>query len=182
MIVKNNYFWLPENNGEAGFIANGDMAEITRLINRESLYGFNFCECQLRFIDYPNLPELQVKIITDSLFSDNPSLSQEEQKNLFEAVLSDVKHEPTKGIRMAYLKNSPYFNALQIKFSYAITCHKSQGGQWPVVYIDQGFLKQENMDENFLRWLYTAITRATEKVYLVNFNSLFFNELNQISK
>lgn len=177
MVVKNNYFWLPENNGEAGFIANGDMAEITRLINRENLYGFNFCECQLRFIDYPNLPELQVKIITDSLFSDNPSLSQEEQKNLFEAVLSDVKHEPTKGIRMAYLKNSPYYNALQIKFSYAITCHKSQGGQWPVVYIDQGFLKEENMDENFLRWLYTAITRATEKVYLVNFNSLFFNEL-----
>jgi exodeoxyribonuclease-5 len=76
---------------------------------------------------------------------------------------------------MAYLKNSPYYNALQVKFSYAITCHKSQGGQWPIVFIDQGFLKEENIDENFLRWLYTAITRATEKVYLINFNSLFFN-------
>ncbi len=175
MVVKNNYFWLPENNGEAGFIANGDMAEITRMVNRESLYGLNFCECQVRFIDYPNLAEQQVKIITDSLFTDNPALSQEEQKHLFEAVMADVSHEPAKGIRMAYLKNSPYYNALQVKFSYAITCHKSQGGQWPVVFIDQGFLKEENVDENFMRWLYTAITRATEKVYLLNFNSLFFN-------
>ena len=175
MVVKNNYFWLPENNGEAGFIANGDMAEITRLVNRENLYGFNFCECQVRFIDYPNLPEQQVKIITDTLFTDNPSLSQAEQKQLFESVLDDVRNEPIKGIRMAYLKNSPYYNALQVKFSYAITCHKSQGGQWPIVFIDQGFLKEENIDENFLRWLYTAITRATEKVYLINFNSLFFN-------
>jgi len=175
MIVKNNYFWLPENNGEAGFIANGDMVEITRIIKRENLYGLNFCECQVRFIDYPNLAEQQVKIITDSLFSDNPSLSQEEQKHLFETVMADVSHEPAKGIRMAYLKNSPYYNALQVKFSYAITCHKSQGGQWPVVFIDQGYLKEENLDEAFLRWLYTAITRATEKVYLINFNSLFFN-------
>jgi ATP-dependent exoDNAse (exonuclease V) alpha subunit len=151
------------------------MAEITRLVNRENLYGFNFCECQVRFIDYPNLPEQQVKIITDTLFTDNPSLSQAEQKQLFESVLDDVRDEPIKGIRMAYLKNSPYYNALQVKFSYAITCHKSQGGQWPIVFIDQGFLKEENIDENFLRWLYTAITRATEKVYLINFNSLFFN-------
>ncbi len=109
MIVKNNYFWLPENNGEAGFIANGDMVEITRLVNRESFYGFNFCECQVRFIDYPNLPEQQVKIITDTLFTDNPALSQAEQKQLFEAVIADVSNEPSKGIRMAYLKNSPYY-------------------------------------------------------------------------
>ncbi len=175
MIVKNNYFWLPENNGEAGFIANGDMVEITRIVKRENLYGLDFCECQVRFIDYPNLAELQVKIITNSLFSDNPALTQEEQKHLFEAVMADVSHEPAKGVRMAYLKNSPYYNALQVKFSYAITCHKSQGGQWPVVFIDQGYLKEENIDEGFLRWLYTAITRATEKVYLINFNALFFN-------
>ncbi len=175
MIVKNNYFWLPENNGEAGFIANGDMVEITRIVKREDLYDFNFCECQVRFVDYPNLPEQQVKVITNSLFTDNPALSQEEQKHLFESVMADVSHEPAKGIRMAYLKNSPYYNALQVKFSYAITCHKSQGGQWPVVFIDQGFLKEENIDESFMRWLYTAITRATEKVYLINFNPLFFN-------
>ena len=174
MIVKNNYFWLPENNGEAGFIANGDMVEITRLINRESLYGFNFCECQIRFIDYPNLAEQQVKLITNSLFSDHPSLNQQEQKQLFEAVIADLENEPSKGIKMAYLKNSPYYNALQVKFSYAITCHKSQGGQWPVVFIDQGYLKADDIDDNFLRWLYTAITRATEKIYLINFNMLFF--------
>lgn len=174
MIVKNNYFWLPENNGEAGFIANGDMAEIKRIINRETLYDFNFCECVLQFLDYPNLPEQQVKIITDCLYTDNPALTQEEQKKLFDNVLSDVKEEPIKGIRMAYVKKSPYYNALQVKFSYAITCHKSQGGQWPVVFIDQGFLKEENIDEGFVRWLYTAITRATEKVYLINFNQDFF--------
>jgi exodeoxyribonuclease-5 len=174
MIVKNNYFWLPENNGEAGFIANGDMAEITRIVNRESLYDFNFCECVLRFSDYPNLPEQQVKILTDCLYTDSPALNQEEQKKLYEHVLSDVQEEPIKGIRMAYLKKSPYYNALQVKFSYAITCHKSQGGQWPIVFIDQGFLKEENIDEGFVRWLYTAITRATEKVYLINFNPQFF--------
>jgi exodeoxyribonuclease V len=174
MIVKNNYHWLPENNGEAGFIANGDMAVITRITRRESLYGFNFCDCQIKFIDYPNLQEQQVKLITDCLYTDSPALIQEEQQRLFYAVMEDVQEEPVKGIRMAYLKKSPYYNALQVKFSYAITCHKSQGGQWPVVFIDQGYLKDEDMNEGFIRWLYTALTRATEKVYLVNFNARFF--------
>lgn len=175
MIVKNNYFWLPENNGEAGFIANGDMVEITRIINREELYGFHFCECVVTFVDYPNLPEQQVKLLTDCLYTDSPALIPEDQKRLYEAVLDDVRDEPIKGIRMAYLKKSPYYNALQVKFSYAITCHKSQGGQWPVVFIDQGFLKEENIDEGFIRWLYTALTRATEKVFLINFNEEFFS-------
>jgi len=174
MIVKNNYFWLPENNGEAGFIANGDMAEITRIINREELYGFHFCECMLKFVDYPNLPEQQVKLLTDCLYTDNPALTPEDQRKLYEAVLEDVRDEPIKGIRMSYLKKSAYYNALQVKFSYAITCHKSQGGQWPVVFIDQGFLKEENIDHGFIRWLYTAITRATEKIFLINFNPVFF--------
>jgi exodeoxyribonuclease V len=174
MIVKNNYFWLPENNGEAGFIANGDMVEIKRIINREELYGFNFCECVISFVDYPNLAEQQVKILTDCLYTDFPALSPEEQKRLYEAVLADVSDEPSKGARMAYLKKSNYYTALQVKFSYAITCHKSQGGQWPVVFIDQGYLKEENIDLGFTRWLYTAITRATEKIFLVNFNEKFF--------
>jgi len=176
MIVKNNYFWLGENNAEASFIANGDTAEITKILRRESLYGFNFCDCFIRFWDYPNLPEQEVKIITDSLFTDYPALSAEEQKQLFDRVMEDVKDEPAKGVRMAYLKKSPYYNALQVKFSYAITCHKSQGGQWPVVFIDQGYLKEENVDEGFLRWLYTALTRATEKVFLINFNEQFFEK------
>jgi len=181
MIVKNNYFWLPDNNGEAGFIANGDIAEISKIMNRETIYGFNFCECLIKFSDYPNLPEQQVKIITDCLFTDSPSLSTEEQKRLYEAVLDDVRDEPNKGLRLAYLKKSPYYNALQVKFSYAITCHKSQGGQWPVVFIDQGYLKEENVNEGFLRWLYTALTRATEKVYLINFNAQFFDPEQRLS-
>jgi exodeoxyribonuclease V len=175
MIVKNNYFWLPETEGEIGFIANGDMVEITRIYNREQAYGFNFCDCSLRFNDYPNIPEQQVKILTDCLFTDNPNLDKEEQKKLYHAILEDVKDEPIKGLRMAYVKKSAYYNALQVKFSYAITCHKSQGGQWPVVFIDQGYLKEENVDEGFMRWLYTALTRATEKVYLINFNEKFFD-------
>jgi exodeoxyribonuclease-5 len=174
MVVKNNYFWLPENNGEAGFIANGDMAEITRIFNRRDLYGFNFCECAIRFSDYPDLPEQQVNIITDVLYSDQPALNEEMLKSLYEQVMADVMDEPLRAARIAYVKKNPYFNALQVKFSYAITCHKSQGGQWPVVFIDQGYLKEENIDHGFMRWLYTALTRATEKVYLVNFNASLF--------
>lgn len=176
MIVKNNYFWLPENNGEAGFVANGDMAIILKITGRESIYGFSFCDCIIKFIDYPNLPEQSVKLLTDSMFTDSPALNQEDQKKLFEAVMDDVRDEPAKSIRMGYLRKSPYFNALQVKFSYAITCHKAQGGQWPVVFIDQGYLTEENMNEGFIRWLYTALTRATEKIYLINFNEKFFPE------
>jgi exodeoxyribonuclease-5 len=178
MIVKNNYFWLPENNGEAGFVANGDMAIILKITGRETIYGYNFCDCIIKFIDYPNLPEQSVKLLTDSMFTDSPALSQEDHKKLFEAVMDDVRDEPAKGIRMGYLRKSPYFNALQVKFSYAITCHKAQGGQWPVVFIDQGYLTEENMNEGFIRWLYTALTRATEKIYLINFNEKFFLQQN----
>ncbi|MDI1355133.1 MAG: AAA family ATPase [bacterium] len=174
MVVKNNYFWLAENSTEAGFIANGDMLEITRIINREQLYNFNFCECVVKFVDYPNLPEQQLKLITDSLNTDSPALTQAEQKSLYENILEDVADEPIRGMRLNYLRKSPYYNALQVKFSYAITCHKSQGGQWPVVFIDQGYLTEENVDEGFIRWLYTALTRASEKVYLINFNPKFF--------
>jgi exodeoxyribonuclease-5 len=108
------------------------------------------------------------------LQTDSPALSTDDQKNLFNAVLADAGDEPIRALRMNYVKNSQYYNALQVKFSYAVTCHKSQGGQWPIVFIDQGFLNDENVDKGFIRWLYTAITRATEKVYLINFNEVFF--------
>jgi len=173
MIVKNNYFWLPEKSNDLGFIANGDIVEITRINNKENIYGFNFVDCDVRFCDYENLPTQQVKIITEALHSDNPALNTEEQKKLYQNILEDIADEPNRGLKMAYLKKSPYYNALQVKFSYAVTCHKSQGGQWPVIFIDQGFIKEENVDKNFIRWLYTAITRASEKVYLINFNPLF---------
>ncbi len=173
MIVKNNYFWLGDNKDSAGFIANGDIAEITRINKRETIYDFNFLDCSIKFSDYENLPEQQVKIITNCLYSDTPALTPEEQKKLYTNVIHDTADEPNRALKMSYLRQSPYYNALQVKFSYAITCHKSQGGQWPVVFIDQGFIKEENVDKNFVRWLYTAITRASEKVYLINFNTLF---------
>ena len=170
MIVKNNYFWLPENSEETGFIANGDMGEVTRIIKREDRYGFSFCDCQLRFIDYPNLPEQQVKIITSGLYSDNPSLTREELQMLYGGVMADAEGEATKAARAAFVRKNPYYHALQVKFSYAITCHKAQGGQWPAVFIDQGYIKEGKGGTEHLRWLYTALTRATQKVYLVNFD------------
>jgi exodeoxyribonuclease V len=173
MVVKNNYFWLSEGE-EAGFIANGDIAEISRIVGREEAYGFAFCDCFLRFTDYPNMADQQVKIVTSCLYSDAPALKPEEQRALYEAVMEDVVHEPSRGLRMAYLRKSPYYHALQVKFAYAVTCHKAQGGQWPVVFIDQGFLQPQEPDRAYTRWLYTAVTRASEKVYLVNFGDRFF--------
>ena len=173
MIVKNNYFWLGENP-ETAFIANGDTAEIVRIINREQRYDFDFCECLIKLSDYPNLPEIQVKIITSSLYTDAPALTSLEQQHLYERVMEDMADEPLRHIRSAYLRKSPYYNALQVKFKYAITCHKSQGGQWPFVFIDMGFVKEEDLNDNFYRWLYTAITRSSEKVVLVNFADQLF--------
>lgn len=174
MSVKNNYFWLDEKS-DIGFIANGDSFEIKRIVKREEIYGFHFLECVVGFIDYPGLPDLQLKLVQESISSEASSLSQEQQKLLYEKVLEDVADEPTKGKRMAYIKQSPHYNALQAKFCYAVTCHKAQGGQWPVVFIDQGYLTKEMIDFNYLRWLYTAITRAKEKVYLINFSEDFFS-------
>lgn len=174
MSVKNNYFWLDEKS-DIGFIANGDSFEIRRIIRREELYGFHFLECVVSLTDYPDLPDIQLKIIQESITSDASSLSQEQQKLLYESVLADMADEPAKGRRMAYIKQSPHYNALQAKFCYAVTCHKAQGGQWPVVFIDQGYLTREMIDFNYLRWLYTAITRAKEQVYLINFSEDFFN-------
>jgi exodeoxyribonuclease-5 len=175
MIVKNNYFWAGEKNQEISFIANGDIAEITRITGRQSLYGFNFVDCNIKLSDYPNLPEMEVKLLIDCLHTDTPALTQEEQKKLYHSVLEDMSNEPSRSSKSVYVRNNAYYNALQVKFSYAITCHKSQGGQWPVIFIDQGYIREEDIDKNYIRWLYTALTRATEKVYLINFNELFFN-------
>lgn len=175
MIVKNNYFWLKEDKPEAGFIANGDMAEITRITRREKLYGFNFTDCNIKLCDYENLDEFSVKIITDSLYTDSTALSKEQQNQLFQEVMLDCEEIPDRWGKMAYLKKSHHFNALQVKFAYSITCHKAQGGQWPCVFIDHGYVTDEMLDHNFIRWLYTALTRATDKVYLINFNPLLIN-------
>lgn len=173
MIVKNNYFWLDEKS-PISFIANGDIAEVMRRGNIEEIYGFRFLDVTLRFVDYPALQAIEVKVILDSIAAESPALSTEENKQLFEAVMADYQEVNNKQKRMELLRKNPYFNALQIKFAYAVTCHKSQGGQWKAVFVDQGYLTEEQLDQEFVRWLYTAITRASERLYLVNFATYFF--------
>ncbi len=173
MVVKNNYYWLDEKS-DAGFIANGDSLQVKKILGRKELYGFNFAECVVQLCDYINAPELTLNLLLDSVNTDTSALTKEQQQQLFAGVMEDVSDEPIKGIRMAYLKNSPFFNALQVKFNYAVTCHKAQGGQWPCVFIDQGYLTKEMLNTEYIRWLYTAFTRATEKVYLMNFSDDFF--------
>lgn len=173
MVVKNNYYWL-DPNSKVGFIANGDLAEVVRLTGQEELYGFHFAEAEIRLIDYPEEKELSVKLLLDPLDSNTPSLTEDDQRRLFDAVELDYQSIPNRRKRMAALQKDPYFNALQIKYAYAMTCHKTQGGQWQNVFIDQGFLNMEKLDVEYLRWLYTAFTRATEKVYLLGFKSEFF--------
>jgi exodeoxyribonuclease-5 len=175
MVVKNNYFWQEDKKSTNNFIANGDIVEVMKIKRREEQYGFNFADCLIRFIDNPTFPEMEIKLITDCLYTEAPALNFDQQKLLFENVKADLSNEVSNAARMAYVRKSEFYNALQIKFSYAITCHKAQGGQWSVIFIDQGYLNSDQIDRAYLRWLYTAVTRATKKVYLLNFNELFFS-------
>jgi exodeoxyribonuclease-5 len=174
MVVKNNYFWLPVES-TAGFIANGDIVELMRIRNIEEIYGFRFADVTVRFLDYPDEKDLDVKIILDTLMSESAALTQSDNNRLFQAVLADFQDIPSRSERMEKVKASPYFNALQIKFAYALTCHKTQGGQWDTVFIDQGYINDKMLNLEFERWLYTAITRATRKLYLINFEDRFFD-------
>jgi len=175
MVVKNNYFWLGADS-EAGFIANGDSIEILNIRGYEELYGKRFANVICRMIDYPNQPDLELKILLDTLMIDGPNLPAKEMKRFFEAVEEDYMEFSNRKQRIKKVLESPYFNALQVKFAYAVTCHKAQGGQWPAVFIDQGYLTDTMMNNEYLRWLYTAITRAQKIVYLVNFIDKFFPE------
>jgi len=172
MIVKNNYYWLGEES-PAGFLANGDFAEVLKISNTEDRFGFKFADLSLRLIDYPNHPSIQAKVILNTLHAPAPSLIAEEMQKLYGNVATLYEGISKKEFNQA-MSEDPYLNALQIKFKYAITCHKSQGGQWPVVFLDQGFLRKETIDISYLRWLYTGITRATKELYLVNFHEDFF--------
>ncbi len=174
MIVKNNYHWL-EDDSEIGFIANGDIVEVLGARHFEELYGFHFVDVTLRFVDYPDAPTLDCKIILETLFSEAPSLTREESQLLFSNVLTDYLDLPTKAQQLNAVKDNPYYNALQVKFAYALTCHKTQGGQWPVAFVDQGYLTDDMINRDWLRWLYTAMTRATQRLYLLNFNDNFYN-------
>ncbi|QMU65304.1 MAG: AAA family ATPase [Flavobacteriaceae bacterium] len=175
MVVKNNYFWL-KNASMAHFIANGDICEILRIRAIKELYGFRFVEVEIRMIDYPDQKPFETILLLDTLTSEKSSLSHEDSTKLYEAVKEDYAHEKPRYKQVISIKENKYFNALQIKFSYAITCHKSQGGQWNTVFIEQPYLPT-GPDKEYLRWLYTAITRARKKLYLIGFKDDFF-ELN----
>jgi exodeoxyribonuclease-5 len=172
MVVKNNYFWLKESS-DAGFIANGDICEILEIKSIKELYGFRFAEVKIRMIDYPNQKPFETVLLLDTLTSETPSLSYEESNKLYHEVGKDFAHETSKYKQLLGVKNSPHFNALQVKFSYAITCHKSQGGQWKTVFIEQPYLP-DGQSVEYLRWLYTAVTRAQDKLYLIGFKDEFF--------
>ena len=172
MVVKNNYFWLKPNS-EAGFIANGDIIEILEIFSIKELYGFKFAEVKVKMVDYPNQRPFETVLLLDTIRADTPSLSYEEGNRLYQEVQNDYAHEKSKYKRFLGVKNNKSFNALQVKFSYAIPCHKSQGGQWNTVFVEQPYLPK-GIDREYLRWLYTAVTRAKEKLYLIGFKSDFF--------
>ena len=173
MVVKNNYYWLKDSSA-AGFIANGDTCEVMRIYHIKELYGFRFAEVEIRMIDYPDQKPFDTVIVLDTLTSETPSLSYEESNKLYEAVREDYAHEKSKYKQLLSIKKNKYFNALQVKFSYAITCHKSQGGQWKTIFIEQPYLP-EGISKEYLRWLYTAVTRAQEKLYLIGFSEDYFD-------
>ena len=174
MVVKNNYFWLKDSS-EAGFIANGDICEITRIQSIKELYGFRFAEVEVRMIDYPNQKPFDTVLLLDTLTSETPSLTYEESNKLYQAVREDFAHEKSKYKQLLAIKNNKFFNALQVKFSYAMTCHKSQGGQWKTVFIEQPYLP-DGPSTAYLRWLYTAVTRAQNTLYLIGFKDDYFIE------
>ncbi len=173
MVVKNSYFWL-EQNSEAGFIANGDTIEVLSLRNRQEIYGHTFTDATIQLLDYPNQQPIDVKIMLDVLQVDGPALPQAQQKKLFETILEDFADEPTKAAQIQKVMNDPFYNALQVKFAHVVTCHKAQGGQWPHVIIEQSWLPDGEVDHDYLRWLYTAFTRAQENVYLIGFDDSYF--------
>jgi ATP-dependent exoDNAse (exonuclease V) alpha subunit len=175
MVVKNNYFWLPKESN-ASFIANGDILEIKRIQRIEELFGFRFASLTVRMIDYPDEPDIDVKIMLDTLYVETASLSQSQNNHLYEQVALDYEDEPSKAKRFAKIKNNPYFNALQVKFAYALTCHKAQGGQWENVFVEMGYIPGSQPDYEYYRWLYTAISRSTQNLYLLGFSDDFFAE------
>jgi exodeoxyribonuclease-5 len=175
MVVRNNYFWL-DDQSQAGFIANGEIIQLERIRGFEEIYGFRFATARIKLVDYPLMDSLEVKLLLDVINEDAPNLSRDKMKQLFFAVEEDYLHEKNKRKRYELIMSDPYFNALQVKFAYAVTCHKSQGGQWACVFLDQGYLTEELLNEEFYRWLYTGFTRATERLYLINFDDAFFEE------
>jgi ATP-dependent exoDNAse (exonuclease V) alpha subunit len=176
MIVKNNYYWMEEerksnnklqSNEIPSFLANGDRAKVLKVRRRIDLYGFRFATLLLQFPDYDNY-ELEATVLLDTLTSEAPALTHEQQEQLFHQIEEDYQDIPLKADRMKAIRQDQFFNALQVKFAYAVTCHKAQGGQWAHVYVDQGYMTDDMLNPDYIHWLYTAFTRATEMLYLVN--------------
>jgi len=167
MITKNNYFWTSPDS-EIPFLANGDIVQILEIFSFKDLYGFEFAELKIKMVDYADQPTFDTVIILNTLDLDTPSLSYEQSNSLYHEVQNDYSKINSKYQRFLKTKENPFFNALQVKFSYAITCHKAQGGQWPVVFIEKPYLK-DGPDIDYFRWLYTAVTRAESKLYLIGF-------------
>ena len=181
MVVKNKYLDKPQgDHGQLAFIANGDRVKVQRVRNIRKLFGFRFADVWLQFPDYDDF-EMQQTVILDTLTTEAPALTHEQQEQLYEAVMEDYADIPLKRDRMAKLKQDEYFNALQIKYAYAVTCHKAQGGQWAHVYIDQGYMTDDMLTPDYIHWLYTAFTRATEKLFLVNWPKAQTEEANHSS-
>ncbi|WP_353780029.1 AAA family ATPase [Winogradskyella sp. 3972H.M.0a.05] len=174
MIVKNNYHWLKPSS-EAGFIANGDIIEVLEIFKFEELYGFRFATVKVRMVDYPRMRPFETVLMLDTIMAETPSLTYEDSNRLYQEVLKDHEDETSNYKKFLKVKKSKYLNALQVKFSYAITCHKSQGGQWHTVFVEQPYLPN-GIDRDYLRWLYTAVTRAKEKLYLIGFKDDFFED------
>ena len=174
MVVKNNYFWIKPTT-EAGFIANGDIVQVLEIFSFKSLYGFRFAEVKIQMVDYPKMKPFETVLLLDTIEAETPSLTYEDSNRLYLEVQKDYEDETTKYKRFIKTKNNPFFNALQVKFSYAITCHKSQGGQWKTIFIEQPYLP-EGVNKDYVRWLYTAVTRAEEKLYLIGFKDDFFEQ------
>lgn len=172
MVVKNNYFWVSPSS-EAGFIANGDIIEVLEIFNFKELYGFKFAEVKVRMVDYPKMKPFETVLLLDTIDAETPSLSYEDGNKLYNEVALDYASESSNYKRFMGVKNNKYFNALQVKFSYAITCHKSQGGQWNTVFVEQPYLPN-GVNKDYIRWLYTACTRAKEQLYLIGFKDEFF--------
>jgi exodeoxyribonuclease-5 len=172
MVVKNNYFWL-EPDSVPGFIANGDLIKVLRILSHHELYDFKFAKVEVQLVDYPEEKPFETVLLLDTLSSETPSLTYEEGNKLYQKVQEDYQHLSSKYKRFMAVKNNSYFNALQVKYSYAITCHKSQGGQWKNVFIEQPYLP-DGPDFGYFRWLYTAVTRAQSNLYLVGFKNDFF--------
>ncbi|MBR9845689.1 MAG: AAA family ATPase [Algicola sp.] len=175
MVVKNNYFWIKPTT-EAGFIANGDIIQVLEIFSIIELYGFRFAEVKVQMVDYPKMRPFETVLLLDTIEAETPSLPYEDSNRLYQEVQKDYEDETSNYRKFLKIKGNKHFNALQVKFSYAITCHKSQGGQWDTIFVEQPYLPN-GVDRDYLRWLYTAVTRAKEKLYLIGFKDEFFEDL-----